>query len=180
MGGLHNDDPSKYKSIIDEIRKDLRLSIEDFSERVNSYIKSKEKGFHLNFFVDEVGQYISDNTKLMLNLQTIAESLATKTRGHAWILVTSQEDMEKVVLDMNEKQQNDFSRIQARFGIKMNLSSANVDEVIEKRLLKKKGEPQEQLKEIFNKEKVHLKSAMGLKRKIVFSIFVIHFGMTVD
>ena len=165
LGGLYNDDPSKYKSIIDEIRKDLRLSIEDFSERVNSYIKSKEKGFHLNFFVDEVGQYISDNTKLMLNLQTIAESLATKTSGQSWILVTSQEDMEKVVLDMNAKQQNDFSRIQARFGIKMNLSSANVDEVIEKRLLKKKSEPQEQLKEIYNKEKVHLKSLLSFSEE---------------
>ena len=30
-------------------------------------------GFRLNFFVDEVGQYIADNVKLMTNLQTIAE-----------------------------------------------------------------------------------------------------------
>ena len=32
----------------------------------------------LNFFVDEVGQFIGRNSKLMLNLQTIVETLSTK------------------------------------------------------------------------------------------------------
>jgi hypothetical protein len=126
-----------YKNIIDTLRKDSAVSVEDFCNKVNDYIKTKPKGFRLNFFVDEVGQYISDNTKLMLNLQTIAESLATKTKGQSWVLVTSQEDMESVMGDMSKSQQNDFSRIQARFKIKVPLTSANVDEVIEKRLLKK-------------------------------------------
>jgi hypothetical protein len=31
--------------------------------------------------------------KLMTNLQTVAESLATKCQGRAWIIVTAQEDM---------------------------------------------------------------------------------------
>ncbi len=31
--------------------------------------------FRLNFFVDEVGQYVADNVKLMTNLQTVAEVL---------------------------------------------------------------------------------------------------------
>ena len=42
------------------------------------------QGYRLNFFVDEVGQFIGSNTKLMLNLQTIAESStpsATDVRG---------------------------------------------------------------------------------------------------
>ena len=99
--------------------------------------------------MDEVGQYISDNTKLMLNLQTIAESLATKTKGSSWILVTSQEDMEAIVGDMNKSQQNDFSRIQARFKIK--ITSANVDEVIEKRLLKKNEDAKTELKRYLEK-----------------------------
>ena len=108
--------------------------------------------------MDEVGQYISDNTKLMLNLQTIAESLATKTKGSSWILVTSQEDMEAIVGDMNKSQQNDFSRIQARFKIKIPLTSANVDEVIEKRLLKKNEDAKTELKKVFGKESDHLRT----------------------
>lgn len=108
--------------------------------------------------MDEVGQYISDNTKLMLNLQTIAETLATKTKGSSWILVTSQEDMEAIVGDMNKSQQNDFSRIQARFKIKIPLTSANVDEVIEKRLLTKNEEAKTELKKVFDKQSDHLRT----------------------
>jgi len=151
LGAMFNSDTSKYVNIMDQLEERHKQSIEDFCEKVWEYIKSKSSGFRLNFFVDEVGQYISDNTKLMLNLQTIAESLATKTKGSSWILVTSQEDMEKVVGDMNRQQQNDFSRIQARFKIKVPLTSANVDEVIEKRLLKKNSESYKRLIDEYKK-----------------------------
>lgn len=151
LGDIFDADAEKYENILDDIEDRHKQSIEDFCDRVSEYIKMKPKGFRLNFFVDEVGQYISDNTKLMLNLQTVAESLATKTKGASWILVTSQEDMEKVVGDMNRRQQNDFSRIQARFKLKIPLTSANVDEVIEKRLLKKTPDAQTNLIENFNR-----------------------------
>lgn len=149
-----------YKNIIDVLRKDSAISIEDLCTRVNEYIQTKPKGFRLNFFVDEVGQYISDNTKLMLNLQTIAETLATRTKGQAWVLVTSQEDMEKVVGDMNRAQQNDFSRIQARFKLKVPLTSANVDEVIEKRLLQKNAEAKTVLADVWKKEHANLQTLL--------------------
>lgn len=161
LSELNGHDAAKYETIIDDLEDKHKQSIEDFCERVNDYIKAQQAGFRLNFFVDEVGQYISDNTKLMLNLQTIAETLATRTKGASWILVTSQEDMEKVVGDMNKQQQNDFSRIQARFKIKIPLTSANVDEVIEKRLLKKKEAPQKKLVEAYRRESVHLESLLS-------------------
>jgi predicted transcriptional regulator len=156
LGDIFNADPSKYLDTLDKIEDKHKQSIEDFCQRVEEYIHMKPKGFRLNFYVDEVGQYISDNTKLMLNLQTIAETLATRTKGNSWILVTSQEDMEKVVGDMNKSQQNDFSRIQARFKIKIPLTSANVDEVIEKRLLKKNDDAQKHLVSVFKKDHSHL------------------------
>ena len=161
LGELNNTDASKYEDILDDLEDRQKQSIEDFCERVNAYIKTQPASFRLNFFVDEVGQYISDNTKLMLNLQTIAETLATRTNGRSWILVTSQEDMEKVVGDMNKSQKNDFSRIQARFEIKVPLTSANVDEVIEKRLLKKKEESQKKLVATYKKESAHLESLLS-------------------
>lgn len=161
LGDLNKTDSSKYETILEDIEDKQKQSIEDFCERVQEYLKTKPKGFRLNFFVDEVGQYISDNTKLMLNLQTIAETLATRTKGNSWILVTSQEDMEKVVGDMNKSQQNDFSRIQARFKIKIPLTSANVDEVIEKRLLKKNDQAQVVLSKSFQKESTHLETLLS-------------------
>jgi energy-coupling factor transporter ATP-binding protein EcfA2 len=48
-------------NILDKYRSDYRLSIEDFAEQVNAYISKQKKGFRLNFFVDEVGQYIAGN-----------------------------------------------------------------------------------------------------------------------
>jgi len=161
LATVFNESPEKYENILDELEDKNKQSIEDFCNRVKTYIDSKPKGFRLNFFVDEVGQYISDNTKLMLNLQTIAETLATKTKGNSWLLVTSQEDMETVVGDMNKSQQNDFSRIQARFKIKIPLTSANVDEVIEKRLLDKNDKGQEELANAHKKNGPHLESLLS-------------------
>ena len=158
LGDIKNVGSEDYIDILDKLEENHKQSIEDFCNRVQQYISKQERGFRLNFFVDEVGQYISDNTKLMLNLQTIAESLATKTKGSSWILVTSQEDMEAIVGDMNKSQQNDFSRIQARFKIKIPLTSANVDEVVEKRLLKKNDSANSELKKVYSKESEHLRT----------------------
>ena len=151
----------EYEGIVDTMRKDVVTSVDDFVTKVSEYIKQQTSGFRLNFFVDEVGQYISDNSKLMLNLQTIAETLASRTRGASWVLVTSQEDMESVIGDMNKRQQNDFSRIQARFKIKIPLTSANVDEVIEKRLLSKKDEAGKHLHSVWMKEQANLETLLS-------------------
>jgi hypothetical protein len=75
--------------------------------------------------------------------------------------VTSQEDMETVVGDMNRSQQNDFSRIQARFKLKIPLTSANVDEVIEKRLLDKKDEYKDKLEKAHQSNDAHLQSLLS-------------------
>ena len=70
---------------------------------MHDYIQKQRPNFRLNFFVDEVGQYIADNVKLMTNLQTIAESLATKCKGQAWVMVTAQADMDLVLGDMGKQ-----------------------------------------------------------------------------
>lgn len=133
-------DEASAMGILDKYRSQYRVSIEDFAEQVHAYIERQSPDFRLNFFVDEVGQYIAENVKLMTNLQTIAESMATKCRGRAWVIVTAQEDMGTVVGEMGKQQGNDFSKIQARFANRMKLTSADVAEVIQKRLLMKTDE----------------------------------------
>ena len=138
--------------ILDKYRGQYKVSIEDFAGQVNAYIERQGSDFRLNFLVDEVGQYVADNVKLMTNLQTIAESLATKSRGRAWIIVTAQEEMQSVVGEMNKQQGNDFSKIQARFANRMKLTSANVDEVIQKRLLLKDENGVQLLSEVYHEQ----------------------------
>lgn len=138
--------------IIAQYQKSYAVSIEDFATSVKAWIDKQEPGFRLNFFVDEVGQFIADDVKLMLNLQTIAESLNTKCKGQSWVFVTSQEDMDKVIGDRTKQQGNDFSKIQARFSAKVKLTSQDVEEVISKRLLEKNNAGVTALKAIHSKE----------------------------
>ncbi|MDQ7073618.1 MAG: BREX system P-loop protein BrxC [Gammaproteobacteria bacterium] len=144
--------------ILDHYRSDYRLSIEDFAEQVFSYIDRQEEGFRLNFFVDEVGQYIAGNIKLMTNLQTIAESLATKCRGRAWLVVTAQEEMGSVVGEMGKQESNDFSKIQARFNNRMKLTSQDVAEVIQKRLLLKNEQGITLLSDLYHEQANNFKT----------------------
>jgi hypothetical protein len=144
-------------NILDKYRQDYRLSIEDFANQVNDYIQAKGDKFRLNFFVDEVGQYVAENVKLMTNLQTVAESLATKCHGRSWVVVTAQEDMSAVIGD-GAQMSNDFSKIQARFKNRMKLNSQDVAEVIQIRLLAKRQEYLEDLSNLYKKQEGNFKT----------------------
>jgi len=151
-------DEASAVGILDKYRSQYRVSIEDFAEQVNAHIERQPPNFRLNFFVDEVGQYIAENIKLMTNLQTIAESLATKCRGRAWVIVTAQEDMGTVVGEMSKQQGNDFSKIQARFANRMKLTSADVAEVVQRRLLMKTEEGVRLLSDIYHAQSNNVKT----------------------
>jgi hypothetical protein len=145
--------------IIQQYSASYSVSIEDFADEVKAWLdKQGDPTFRLNFFVDEVGQFIGADTKLMLNLQTIAESLNTKCAGRSWVFVTSQEDMEKVIGDRTRQQGNDFSKIQARFKIRLKLTSADVEEVIRKRLLEKNDAGAAALSKIYAHEHANFKT----------------------
>ncbi|MFD1942490.1 BREX system P-loop protein BrxC [Paradevosia shaoguanensis] len=148
----------EVKDILGQYRKDTKVSIEDFANMVKSWIDAQGPKFRLNFFVDEVGQYIADNVKLMTNLQTIAESLNTKCKGQAWIVVTAQQDMGSVIGDLTAQQENDFSKIQARFANRMPLNSQDVAEVIQRRLLAKTEAGQITLGNLYDAEENNLRT----------------------
>ncbi|CUR58079.1 conserved hypothetical protein [metagenome] len=145
-------------NILTKYRNEYSVSIEDFADEVKGWLDKQPDGYRLNFYVDEVGQFIGSNTHLMLNLQTIAESLNTKCGGRAWVFVTSQEDMDKVVGDRTKGQGNDFSKIQARFATRLKLTSADVEEVIRKRLLDKNDAGATELAAIYAKESANFKT----------------------
>lgn len=109
------------------------ISIDRLAREISEYVDGKENNFHLVFLVDEIGQYIGDNSSLMLNLQTVVEELGSKCGGKVWVIVTSQEDIDSVT----HVKGNDFSKIQGRFNTRLSLSSASVDEVIKRRILAK-------------------------------------------
>jgi hypothetical protein len=137
----------------------IDISIDQFAREVKEYIDTKGKDFHLIFLVDEIGQYIGDNTDLMLNLQTVVEDLGTHCHGQAWVIVTSQEDIDSVI----KVKGNDFSKIQGRFKTRLSLSASSVDEVVKKRLLEKKDFADDTLRLLYNA------NAAALRNLIHFS-----------
>ena len=145
---------------IDNLINNYRLDIEGFCELVCRYVKSKKNGFRLVFCVDEVGQFIAENVGLMLSLQTIAETLSTKTQGQSFMIVTSQNDLNATIGDLTANQAHDFSRIQGRFTLKIPLTSANADEVIQKRLLRKKDSSQNLLIALYEKEQNNVRTLL--------------------
>ena len=139
------------------------LTIENFSKLVAEYLDKKGSNHRLLFLVDEIGQFIGrKDSQLMLNLQTIAENLGTFCKGKAWLIVTSQEDIDTVLGEYRENKANDFSKIQARFNTRPSLSSSNTDEVIQGRLLDKTEEAETALQEIFEKKGDILRNQLNL------------------
>ena len=142
------------------------ISIEDFSKMVKRYIDRKGKNHHVVFLVDEIGQYIGDNSRLMLNLQTVTEDLGTACQGKAWIVVTSQQDIDSVI----KVKGNDFSKIMGRFDTRLSLSSANVDEVIRRRILEKTPVATQTLSVLYDNKATILKNLIlfndGIEKKL--------------
>ena len=151
-------EPTRDTDILGQYRMDTRISIEDFATKVGAWIDKQAPMFRLNFFVDEVGQYIAENVKLMTNLQTIAESLNTKCRGRAWVVVTSQQGMEAIIGEGKAFPSQDFSKIIARFGVKLPLNSDDVAEVVQRRLLSKTDTGQVILGNLHDREENNFKT----------------------
>ncbi|MBU5317588.1 BREX system P-loop protein BrxC [Clostridium bornimense] len=144
------------KSWYEKCQDNYSLSIDKFTTKVKEYCESKGNNHHVVFLVDEIGQYIGDNTQLMLNLQTVVEDLGTKCSGKCWVIVTSQEGLD----EFTKVRGNDFSKIQGRFNTRLSLSSANVDEVIKKRILRKTDGATSHLKALYQEKESIIKNLL--------------------
>lgn len=127
------------------------VSVENLCIWIKEYLDTKPAHHRVLFLVDEVGQFIGSDSRLMLTLQTITENLGTICNGRAWVIVTSQADMDAVIGEFSASKANDFSKIAGRFKTRLSLSSSNTDEVIQKRLLTKTPEAAEELEQLWLK-----------------------------
>jgi len=134
------------------------ISIGEFALMVKAYLDEQGRDHHIVFLVDEIGQYIGENTQMMLDLQTIVEELGAKCKGKAWVIVTSQEDIDSVTPKVKGR---DFSKIQGRFNTRINLSSSNVDEVIKKRLLEKTPPARDTLGMLYEQSSAKLRNTIS-------------------
>lgn len=122
------------------------MSIAQLVSEIKEYVDNKPKNFRLLFMIDEVGQYVGTDTDMLLNLQSLTEKIGSECNGKVWVVCTGQEAIDEII----KVRADEFSRIQARFKTRLSLSSSSVDEVIQKRILKKKPEVTTKLEALYH------------------------------
>lgn len=154
------------KAFVEDQTRNFTNTTEDFAKIVSKYCQANKA--RVVFLMDEVGQFIGDNTQLMLNLQTCVEDLGKYCRGQAWVVVTSQQEL-KAMIDSTKDKQQDFSKIQGRFNTRLLLSGANADEVIKKRILEKKDTAVTPLRALYDANSSKLSNLILFQAKPTWS-----------
>lgn len=124
----------------------VETSIAQLVLEIKEYMDTQPKDFHLLFMVDEVGQYVGDSIDLLMNLQSLVEKIGSECGGRVWVVCTGQEAIDEII----KTRQDQFSRIQARFKTRLSLTSSSADEVIQKRILRKKEDAFISLEKVYN------------------------------
>ena len=124
----------------------VETSIAQLVSEMKDYVDNKPDDFRLLFMVDEVGQYVGGDTDLLINLQSLVEKIGSECGGKIWVVCTGQEAIDEII----KARENEFSRIQARFKTRLSLTSSSADEVIQKRILKKKPEVEPALEQVYS------------------------------
>ncbi len=139
------------------------ISIAQLVEDMKAYVDTKPANFRLLFMIDEVGQYVGTDTDMLLNLQSLTEKIGSECEGKIWVICTGQEAIDEII----KVRADEFSRIQARFKIRLSLSSSSVDEVIQKRILKKKPEAAKNLEDVYEQNDSVLRNLFSFNGSIL-------------
>lgn len=142
---------------------EVDMSIAQLVSEIKEYVDNKPKDFRLLFMIDEVGQYVGTDTDMLLNLQSLVEEIGSKCNGKVWVVCTGQEAIDEII----KVRADEFSRIQARFKTRLSLSSSSVDEVIQKRILKKNPEVSVELEKLYEKNNSILRNLFSFSDSVL-------------
>lgn len=141
----------------------VETSIAQLVSEMKEYVDTKPADFRLLFMIDEVGQYVGDSVDLLMNLQSLVEKIGSECNGKIWVVCTGQEAIDEII----KTRQDQFSRIQARFKTRLSLTSSSADEVIQKRILKKKDEVTLELEKVYNENDSVLRNLFSFSDSIL-------------
>jgi hypothetical protein len=114
-------------------------SAEDLAMEIRRYLDrprpgAGKGGVPLAFFVvDEVGQFIADDKDRIEEMRSVVERGAVEGNGRIFFVMTSQEDLAGTVGGVIKGDQ--MNKLNARFGVKIDLKSQNVAKIVRDRLL---------------------------------------------
>jgi hypothetical protein len=136
----------------------VRTILDDLEARE----KEVGKPCRLVLVMDESGQWIEDDGGRLSQLQALVEEAAIKGQGKLWVFITTHEDMGSIYKNARNLKA-DMKTIEARFRFKWNLTTENIELVLEDRLFKKKLAGQLEVKKVYNENPGVLRDICELK-----------------
>jgi len=132
------------------------LSIRAFAEHVYEHLieknsRDKSRTYRVMFIVDELGRFISDSGKKLMDIGTLAEEFAKIGKGRIWIFATGHDSLKDLV-DNAREHQVDFRWLEGRFKKQFRLTAENIEVVLEERLFKKTAKGETALKKLYNEK----------------------------
>ena len=139
-------DPAEYsegesaRNALDDMFRHEKITAEGIADELIAWVDAQQttdgRVQHLVFVIDEMGTFIGDSNERIGEFNSLAEMIGNKGKGKVWLIVTSQQDLEKVV-DRTNFQPALVGRLNARFELKPHLISDEINKVVSERILKK-------------------------------------------
>ena len=128
-------------------------SVAEVTRDIANMLKLRAPGKTLFIVVDEVSQYIHQNTNRMLKLQSFVSDLGQKLKGQVWLLATGQQALE------DSDDESNIGKLKDRFPpkLRVHLAPTNIRDVVHKRLLKKDPTKEAELRSRFQQYRSDLK-----------------------
>jgi Family of unknown function (DUF6079) len=151
-------DPGEYpdvreaKQALDWAVRHEKITPEGIADELVAWVDEQKatggKVQHLVFVVDEMGSFIGDSGDKISELNSLAEMIGNKGKGKVWLICTSQLDLEKVV-DRTNFQPALVGRLNARFDLKPQLISDEINKVVAERILKKHPSEEGKVRDLY-------------------------------
>jgi hypothetical protein len=154
---MHHLQPQTFVDPLDWVnaragQKAAALSAEDAAKAIADMIDRRAPGKTLFIVIDEVSQYIFQDHKRMLAMQSLVSALGQRLRGKAWLLVTGQQQLD----DQNDGQI--LGKMKDRFppALRVHLDTVNIRDVVHRRLLHKKPAREAELRSLYARYRSNL------------------------
>jgi hypothetical protein len=155
---MHALDPERYReptSWLDSqafAQTDQGTAVVDAVRAVEKMIEQRAPGRTLFIVVDEVSQYVHDSEDRMLKLQSFVAELGARLKGGVWLLATGQQKLDDAAGLALAKLKDRFPE-----RLRVHLGSANIRDVVHRRLLKKASQHERTLRDAFQRHRPALR-----------------------
>ncbi len=159
-------DPRAAKNALSDMFRHETITAEGIADELVVWVDAQKttggRVQHLVFVIDEMGTFIGDSNDKIGELNALAEMIGNKGKGKVWLIVTSQQDLEKVV-DRTNFQPALVGRLNARFELKPHLISDEINKVVSERILKKHPSTEGELRTIYDTNEGRLAQLADIK-----------------